>query len=169
VSRNRIRPDAGFVDRRKIKKGPTGKNCCRQCGRECANNRRTFCGKKCVHEWKLRSSPTYVRSQLRKRDKGVCASCHLNTRELKKAFELLDHLTWRYGPGPEIPEVKPILDELRRALKAKGRTSFWDADHIKAVVEGGGECGLDNYQTLCIWCHRQKSAQKARGPRNAQA
>ena len=31
---------------------------------------------------------------------------------------------------------------------------FWEADHIKAVAEGGGECGLENYRTLCTPCHR---------------
>ena len=36
--------------------------------------------------------------------------------------------------------------------------SFWQADHILEVVEGGGECGLDNFQTLCVPCHKKKSA-----------
>ena len=32
---------------------------------------------------------------------------------------------------------------------------FWEADHINAVSEGGGECGLDNYRTLCVPCHKK--------------
>lgn len=35
------------------------------------------------------------------------------------------------------------------------RSQWWDADHIVSVVEGGGECGLDNYRTLCLPCHRK--------------
>ncbi len=35
---------------------------------------------------------------------------------------------------------------------------WWDADHIRPVAEGGGVCGLDNLQTLCLACHRQKTA-----------
>ena len=34
-------------------------------------------------------------------------------------------------------------------------SQWWDADHIVSVVEGGGECGLDNYRTLCLPCHRK--------------
>lgn len=30
---------------------------------------------------------------------------------------------------------------------------WWDADHITPVIEGGGECGIENYRTLCIPCH----------------
>jgi len=37
-------------------------------------------------------------------------------------------------------------------------TSFWNADHILEVVEGGGECDLGGYQTLCVPCHKKKSA-----------
>lgn len=47
------------------------------------------------------------------------------------------------------------------------RDRFWDADHIVPVVEGGGGCGLDNYRTLCIWCHRDETAALAK--RRAQA
>lgn len=38
----------------------------------------------------------------------------------------------------------------------------WEADHIVPVQDGGGACGLDNYQTLCIGCHRCKTAEQAR-------
>lgn len=51
-------------------------------------------------------------------------------------------------------------------LKAKGfttsRSTMWDADHILEVVNGGGLCGLDNYQTLCHPCHKAKTARLAR-------
>lgn len=33
-------------------------------------------------------------------------------------------------------------------------SQFWEADHITPVVEGGGQCGLENYRTLCVPCHR---------------
>jgi hypothetical protein len=37
------------------------------------------------------------------------------------------------------------------------RDTFWDADHIVAVKDGGGECGLDNLRTLCIFCHIKRT------------
>jgi 5-methylcytosine-specific restriction endonuclease McrA len=33
----------------------------------------------------------------------------------------------------------------------------WEADHIKPVFMGGGLCGIDNFQTLCKDCHKDKS------------
>jgi 5-methylcytosine-specific restriction protein A len=33
------------------------------------------------------------------------------------------------------------------------RRSLWDADHVTAVSEGGGECDLENIRTLCLRCH----------------
>lgn len=39
--------------------------------------------------------------------------------------------------------------------RASGRS--WEAHHIVAVAEGGGECGLDNIETLCHECHRAET------------
>lgn len=32
---------------------------------------------------------------------------------------------------------------------------FWEMNHIRPVSEGGGSCGLDNLETLCLPCHRR--------------
>ncbi len=37
----------------------------------------------------------------------------------------------------------------------------WQADHVVAVVEGGGLCGLENYRTLCTPCHKKATADLA--------
>lgn len=42
-----------------------------------------------------------------------------------------------------------------------GRRSFWDCDHVVEVVNGGGQCGLENLQTLCQPCHKAKTKQLA--------
>jgi 5-methylcytosine-specific restriction endonuclease McrA len=41
------------------------------------------------------------------------------------------------------------------------RHGSWDADHTLPVVEGGGECGLDGYRTLCRPCHKSETAKLA--------
>ena len=33
----------------------------------------------------------------------------------------------------------------------------WEADHILSVRMGGGGCTLENFQTLCKYCHKKKS------------
>ena len=49
--------------------------------------------------------------------------------------------------------------------------SFWQADHLVAVHEGGGCCGLANLRTLCTPCHvkvtRAQAGQRAKARRAA--
>lgn len=47
------------------------------------------------------------------------------------------------------------------AWARRKRISLWIADHILPVFEGGGECGLENIQTLCVVCSAQKTADEA--------
>lgn len=42
-----------------------------------------------------------------------------------------------------------------------GRRTGWDADHIVPVIEGGGECDLENIRTLCHPCHKLETAKLA--------
>ena len=42
----------------------------------------------------------------------------------------------------------------------------WHADHITAVVNGGGLCGLEGYQTLCLPCHKAKTISDVRQARS---
>jgi 5-methylcytosine-specific restriction endonuclease McrA len=45
--------------------------------------------------------------------------------------------------------------------KIGNRKTLWEADHVQAVVEGGGLVGLEGFQTLCLRCHRAKTAELA--------
>ena len=50
-----------------------------------------------------------------------------------------------------------------RLVSAKlPRKRLWEADHILPVHLGGGQCGLDNLQTLCYWCHKKNTLEQAR-------
>ena len=116
---------------------------CRWCKGAVSGRRRTFCSDACVHEWRLRSSSSYLRECVFERDKGVCAICRTDThRERRRVMRL------------------PFAERMRtlKALQAGGtihrrRKSWWEADHILPVVEGG-DSNLDNIRTLCIPCHR---------------
>lgn len=134
------RKSAGGWIRKTKERGPNGRGICRWCRSEVPKGRRTFCGDACVHEWRLRTDPGYLRAEVLKRDRGICAVCGLDTLEFFRRFQL-------------VPARK------RRALRGQlemhaRRRSFWDADHIVPVAEGGGECDLSNLRTLCLWCHR---------------
>jgi 5-methylcytosine-specific restriction enzyme A len=143
MSTSRTMP-GGWVDRDSLPKGPNGRSLCRWCNLEVPPRRFTFCSDWCVNEWKLRSDPGYLREQVFRRDRGICALCGCDTRaayfELKRsrgAHRLHLLARWR--------------------LKRLSRNSLWDADHIVPVVEGGGECDLENLRTLCLICHRQQT------------
>lgn len=41
------------------------------------------------------------------------------------------------------------------------RSVLWEADHERAVAEGGGLCGLENMRTLCVLCHAGASKKQA--------
>jgi len=117
----------GWVDPDTLPKDDTGRTLCRQCKAPVPPRRKTFCSKECVHEWKLRTQMSYLRGQVFARDRGVCAQCGIDTMAARSVY-------------------------LRRA---RGTGHLWQADHIMPVVEGGGQCGLDNIQTLCTECHKK--------------
>ncbi len=145
----------GFADRRQLKVGPNGRALCRWCELEVPPRRLTFCSEWCVHEWKLRTDPSYLRDQVLARDHGVCALCRIDAErallELKKARG-----------------TQRLALLIRWGLKSmQQRRSLWDADHIVPVCEGGGECDLANLRTLCLLCHRRVT-QELRVRRKAQ-
>jgi 5-methylcytosine-specific restriction enzyme A len=117
--------------------GSNGRPACLQCKGDITELRRsTFCSKQCSSDFRLKTDPMHVRFELLKRDGGICAICK------KDCF----------------------IDALKfpRTRKARGSGDLWQADHIVPVIEGGGECGLDNYRTLCTACHKQETAALAK-------
>lgn len=134
-------------DAKPSRRGPHGGFQCRWCKCEVLPPKRTYCSDECVHEWNLRSDVGYLRSQLMLRDKGVCASCGVDTLKLRRAL-------WEL---PVEERVRVGVEHGVDAYRAE-RLMLWEADHIVAVKDGGGLSGLANFQTLCIRCHRAKTA-----------
>jgi len=144
MSKSRTLP-GGRADRDSLPKGQNGRVLCRYCSLEVPAGRLTFCSDWCVHEWRIRSNPGYLREQVYARDRGVCAVCQIDCAaewiRLKRARGSARVRAWA-GWG----------------IRSGQRQSLWDADHILPVVEGGGECDLSNLRTLCLKCHRAATA-----------
>lgn len=136
----------GWVDRKGGPRGPNGRGICRWCSLEVPPRRYTFCSTYCVHEWKLRTQPGYVREKVFERDRGVCWCCGVDTLTADRQL--------RYARGARRAELLKHW-----GLKARRRKSLWDADHIVPVAEGGGECDLENIRTLCLRCHRRATVE----------
>jgi hypothetical protein len=122
----------GVPDRDEI-----GRAICRWCRTAVRPPRRTFCSDACVHEWKLRSDPGYVRKHVWKRDAGICRLCHDNLRAAERR--------WRRD--------RPAAGDRAARRRWRQRRPRWEADHVLPVADGGGECGLENYRLLCRRCH----------------
>ncbi len=126
----------GWTDRR------SRDGLCRWCRAALPKGRFTFCSPRCVHEWRLRTDPGYLREKVFERDRGVCAQCRVDTELLRREKRKLDY-------------------NARKQFEAEWgsrRRSLWEADHILPVCEGGGECDLTNVRTLCLKCHRAATA-----------
>lgn len=174
----RIPAEAGFVSESSLPRGPNGRALCRQCGSEVPRPRMTFCGPACVHEWKLRTQPSYQARHVLERDKGLCAGCgrdclalleDLKRRRLEQRRERHPQVdAWQLEYQPRIGseyEVGAYADYcesigLPAHLRDLSRR-LWEMDHVVPVAEGGGSCGLDNLQTLCWACHGRETAKLA--------
>jgi 5-methylcytosine-specific restriction enzyme A len=132
----------GWIAPSQIERGASGRPLCRWCNTEVPKGRRTFCGETCVHEWKLRTNPGYLREKVFARDRGVCAKCGVDTLAIRGDMRKLDYSARRQ-----------FLKQWK--LREGSRKSLWDADHIVPVAEGGGQCDLSNMRTLCLRCHAE--------------
>ena len=133
---------------------------CKWCGTACKGGRRSWCSDECSDEYAVRSGS--AAGYVYHRDKGVCAECGLDTdwivrqartivsKHYRISIRTRDSLPYRFWRQWG-PFAAPLMNGL----------VLWQADHIIPVVEGGGCCGLDNYQTLCTACHKKDTASLA--------
>lgn len=150
MSRDRIRPDAGWGVTPDHPRGPHGHLMCRcGCGVETQPPRRTFAGKECVRRFKLQTQPGYARKCVWRRDHGLCGACGLDCIQLIREADRLGK--------PSSPERQAFLVQRGFPKGAWQDGQFWQADHIVAVADGGGLCGLEGLQTLCWPCHQRKT------------
>jgi len=121
-----------------------------------------YCSQRCAEEGRLKRGGMYSSSQLRAmafaRDHGVCALCRRDCRALYEQILPLEpalrlnkllSLNWR------LPKSSKAMKNFVSNAPREG--DFWQVDHVRAVSEGGGGCGLDNLRTLCVPCHADET------------
>ncbi|TXH49477.1 MAG: hypothetical protein E6Q97_22670 [Desulfurellales bacterium] len=93
--------------------------------------------------------------------------CLLEPRYIERTNELLGTVG-RCWTGREINTWWRKRRKLCRCVACQiearycSKTNAWEADHIVPVCEGGGLAELDNYRTLCVWCHKQETRNLAK-------
>ncbi len=133
--------------------GPDGHALCRRCLREIHIARNDgCCSEACRHEILMRVSPSYARAAVFARDQGVCTHCRTDCGRLDR---IMRHLC--ASGGEDDPESGQAIALEFIAELGFGRRrrviSLWQADHRLPIAEGGRDCGLGNYRTLCLACH----------------
>lgn len=116
----------------------------------------------CLNAFKMANDPSYIREKVFDRDAGICASCGNHPLEAERLwyyFREAAALLHQLKPYPRT--AAPCNCLWCVASRAAADLRKWEADHIRPVVEGGGQCGLENYQTLCLICHKRESAKLA--------
>lgn len=134
---------------------------CRWCGKPVKGNR-WYCDQTCKNEYHVRCGyQSVIRDLLLHRDGDSCSACGLAVQAIQDELKRLHNAANRRISWWWQPPSATFCDFLKSlGLPRTGHT--WEADHIVPVVEGGGECGLDNYRILCVWCHRKETAELAK-------
>jgi len=135
-----------------------------------------FCGGGCCESYFVKRGSGSARVALVALEGGVCRKCKLDTECLGAKLRRLatPEARAKYfteGGGGTAVEVAFFtrLSAKRRRLVVESPKAgcMWEADHELPVFDGGGEAELQNYQTLCVACHAEKTQAEAR--RRAQA
>lgn len=137
--------------------GADGHALCRRCLGEIRMRRHDgFCSDRCLHDFRMRASPSYARAAVYARDQGVCTHCRLDCGMLDRVVRRLTAPV--DGIVPESGVALALLVMSAAGFGTHKRViSTWQADHRVAVAEGGQDCGLGNFRTLCLACHAQQT------------
>lgn len=125
--------------RKKLVKGPNGNNLCRFCKKEVSPPRRTFCsGKPTKYSWR--------------KVNGIKTKC-VYSQGNGCVHEYMIRSRHKYAREAVFDRDQGVCALCGKVHARKGK---WQADHIIPVVEGGGECGLENFRILCADpCHKK--------------
>lgn len=175
-----------------IRKDAAGNVLCRRCWKRLTGRRRAWCSDTCRDLAMATCYPSFARSLVYRRDRGVCSLCELDTDALADALRqvarsggghpttahghvptlltlALNYATgpdgWKAAYGFETAATRAVSLAAWKYLAKKRFNvgrSLWEADHSKPVADGGGLCELSDYRTLCVPCHKSVTAHSAK-------
>jgi 5-methylcytosine-specific restriction endonuclease McrA len=128
---------------------------CAWCGGHSQYGRK-YCSQECRDDANIRASGVVVADAVARRDNGICAACGMDCKWLSAEARKIFKITPRYYMDPAFKA------QWGPWYSGANYGAIWEADHIIPVSEGGGCCGLDNYRTLCVRCHKLETKELAR-------
>jgi 5-methylcytosine-specific restriction endonuclease McrA len=124
-----------------------------------------WCSHACARDVALRCGLLKAPVLVGERDRGICSLCGADAGTAMRAIEHIrgiDRWDFRLTYLENRERTAVSREAVGLILDAWGVTDesrvLWDADHIVPVIEGGGGCGLENYRTLCVTCHRGETS-----------
>lgn len=128
-----------------------------------------FCNGPCLESFLMKRKTGMARHLLEGCEHGVCRTCNLDTATLQERLLRVPEASRRDFFSNNATDLERNFFERLSQTRQKNvllhpqRSShFWEADHIKAVADNGGESSLMNFQTLCLACHSSKSVEERR-------
>ncbi len=151
-----------FVVRCKTKVS-TISGACRLCEESLPQGRISWCSEECRESFYLVASSSVLRYHVYQRDRGVCAACNMPCVDLEIQIYGYDTMLKLPTPQSAVKRSHHMVMAMRAEMQRRGfsvasNRSFWDADHYEALEEGGS-WRLENVQTLCVPCHKEKTAE----------
>ena len=130
---------------------------CVWCGGPLAGRRRRICSDACNGEYLYRINWNHVRYDMEKRASFRCESCRMDMLIEQNRWLAMDP-SWRPGRYMDLPS--PDWTDYRwRKLEPKAHIH-----HVLPVRKGGGCCGPENLQYLCVDCHKLKASSHRKEP-----
>jgi 5-methylcytosine-specific restriction endonuclease McrA len=139
--------------------------CCAWCG-SCLSAvsiraESTYCSQDCAEEGRLRRGGKFASVNIRRSvfalEGGKCTLCHIDAHALYEQIRSLqpaERLNKLLAVNWRLPISGRAMEHL---LQDPKEGDFWQADHIRAVKEGGGDSGMENLRTLCVPCHSRET------------
>jgi 5-methylcytosine-specific restriction endonuclease McrA len=142
---------------------------CRVCNEDVVDGRWNYCSERCrdiaqaVQRMFLWDT---VRKAVFERDDYTCQECGLSRERWKRADyqvrEIIDEKTNHLREAKRFDEWR---EERRRLDSRYGISDEWasggfHADHIQRIADGGHKFDESNLQTLCKFCHEEKTAEE---------
>lgn len=136
---------------------------CRLCEQPLSARRTSWCSEECANSYYLVTSSSVLRYHIYRRDRGVCATCNTDCAALEVRVYGYDTMLKLPKPQSSIRRPYYMVTAMREEMRNLGfnvgnNRSFWDADHVVALEEGG-DWRIENVQTLCVPCHKEKTAE----------
>ena len=135
---------------------------CRNAGRQGLK----YCSEACHNEADIRSNGNIAARYVRQRDKGVCTRCGIDTNIIANVWTRIvcsynSATGLRFGLSDNGRSLRKKWLKQWGPWERRGYSNhFAEIHHILPVHKGGGCCGIDNLETLCIKCHKAETKRK---------